>query len=82
MRISLRSNVSGKLTASATVGRAKLRGARRTLRAGRRATLRLALTPAARRAMAHAKKPRAKIKLVVTDAGGARSTKRLTVRLR
>jgi subtilisin-like proprotein convertase family protein len=82
VRIILRSNVPGKLTASATVGRAKLRGALRTLRAGRRATLRLALTPASRRAIADAKRPRVRVKLVVTDAGGARSTKRLTVRLR
>jgi hypothetical protein len=81
VRISLHTNLSGKLTAGATVGRAKLRGARRTLRAGRHATLRLALTPAARKAIARAKRPRARVKLVVTDANGVKSTKRMTVRL-
>jgi hypothetical protein len=82
LRISLRSNLPGRLTAAATVGRARLRGAHRTLRAGRRATLTLALTPAARKTIARAKKPRARVKLVVTDASGVRSTKRVTVRLR
>jgi hypothetical protein len=82
VRINVRSNLSGTLTAGATVGRAKLRGASRRLRAGRRAALTLTLTPAARKAIARAKKPRAKVKLVITDANGARSTKLLTVRLR
>jgi hypothetical protein len=82
VRINVRSNLSGTLTAGATVGRAKLRGASRRLRAGRRVALTLTLTPAARKAIARAKKPRAKVKLVITDANGARSTKRLTIRLR
>ncbi len=80
LRVTLRSNLGGSLTAGATVSGVRLASAHRKLRAGRRVKLTLALTPAARSAIAGGAR-RAKVRLVVRDAGGGRSTTRVTIRL-
>jgi hypothetical protein len=89
---SIKSNVGGSLVASATVSvpnaakTVRFKTVRKKLKAGRKTTVRLGLSKSARNAIAAAlangKKLRAKVTLTVTDAGGGRSTKRVTVRLK
>ena len=74
----VRSNLSGSLSASARAGKLRFRTAKRKLRAGRRATLRLRLPR-------HASVPRgakAKLTLTLKDSHGGRAVKRMTIRLR
>jgi hypothetical protein len=90
--VSLRSNIAGSLRASATVsvpGAAKtvrFKTAKRKLKAGKRVSVKLGLTSSARKEIAgvlgRGKKLGAKVTLTVTDASGARSTKRATVSLK
>lgn len=82
LRFALRPNIAGILSASANVGRAKFKPLRRKLKAGRRVHLTLRLTPAVRAAIAAKSKPRARLTLVVKDAGGARSTTHITIKLK
>jgi hypothetical protein len=89
---SLKSNIGGTLSATATVGIpsgskvVRFKSAKKTLRAGRKTTVRLKLSKSGLRsitgALAHGRKLKAKLTLVVKDAGGGRATKRLTVRLK
>jgi hypothetical protein len=59
---------------------------KKTLRAGKKTTVKLKLSKGGLRsvsgALARGKKLKAKLVLVVKDAGGAKTTKRLTVRLK
>jgi hypothetical protein len=64
------------------VGRAKFKPLRRKRGAGKRVRLTLRLTPAVRAAIAAKSKPRARLTLVVKDAGGARSTTHVTIKLK
>lgn len=90
--VSVRSNLAGRLAASATVrvpGRAaavRFKSVTKKLRAGRRTRIRLGLSASARQwvaaALGQGAKLRARLRLVVTDVRGARSTKRVTVRLK
>ena len=82
LRFALRSNIAGTLSASAKVGRAKFKPLHRKLKAGKRVRLTLRLTPAVRAAIASKSKPRARLTLVVKDAGGARSTTHVTIKLK
>jgi hypothetical protein len=82
LRLAVRSNIAGTLSASAKVGRAKFKPLRRKLGAGKRVRLTLRLTPAVRAAIAAKSKPRARLTLVVKDAGGARSTTHVTIKLK
>jgi hypothetical protein len=85
-------DLPGTLRATGTVAVPKaskvvrLRAVKRTLKAKRRVTVKLGLTKSARKAIARAlhggAKLKAKVKLVITDAGGGRSTGAKTVLLR
>jgi hypothetical protein len=72
--------------ASSTVARNKLRSNARTVKPGPSRTLRLALSPRARRSIRSALRSRARIKavvaVVVSDAAGNRRTARRTITLR
>jgi len=88
----LKSNIGGSLSASATVtvpNGAKVvrfKTARKTLRAGRKTTVKLKLSKSGLNSISGAlgagKKLKAKLTLVVKDAGGGKATKRITVRLK
>lgn len=89
---SLKSNIGGTLSASATVSVpngakvVRFKTVKKTLRAGKKTTVKLKLSKGGLRsvsgALARGKKLKAKLVLVVKDAGGAKATKRLTVRLK
>jgi hypothetical protein len=76
--VSLKSNIAGSLVASATAKGARFKRVKRKLEAGKRVRLKLRLVgpPPAGAQL------KARLRLVVTDANGVRSTKRLTVRLK
>ena len=89
--VSLRSNIAASLVASATVSVPNSAKTVRfktikKLRAGKTTKAKLKLSRGARRTLASALgrgvKLRAKLKLVVIDASGGRSTKKVTVRLK
>jgi len=89
---SIKSNIGGSLTATATVSVpngakvARFKTAKKTLRAGKKTKVKLKLSKsglsAISRGLASGKKLKAKVTLVVKDAGGGKSTKRVTVRLK
>ena len=89
---SIKSNIGGSLTATATVGvpsaakTVRFETARKRLSAGKKATVKLKLSNSGlagvRSALASGKRLKAKLTLTVKDAGGGKATKRLTVRLR
>jgi hypothetical protein len=86
------SDLGGTLRATGTISVPKtarvvrLAPVKRTLKAKKRAAVKLGLTKAGRKAIAQAlangAKLKAKIKLVVTDAGGGKSTSRRTITLK
>jgi hypothetical protein len=89
---SIKSNIGGSLTATATVSVpngakvVRFKTAKKTLRAGKKTKVKLKLSKsglsAISRGLASGKKLKAKVTLVVKDAGGGKSTKRVTVRLK
>jgi hypothetical protein len=89
---SIKSNIGGTLSASATVSvpngakTVRFKTARKNLKAGKKTTVKLKLSKsglnAITGALARGKKLKAKLTLVVKDAGGAKSTKKLSVRLK
>jgi hypothetical protein len=89
---SLKSNIGGTLSASATVSVpngakvVRFKTAKKTLRAGKKTTVKLKLSKSGLSsisgALARGKKLKAKLTLVVKDAGGGKATKHLTVRLK
>jgi hypothetical protein len=89
---SIKSNIGGSLTATGTVSVpsgakvVRFKTAKKTLRAGKKTTVKLKLSKsgltAISNALARGKKLKAKLTLVVKDAGGGKSTKKVTVRLK
>lgn len=89
---SVKSNIAGSLTATGTVSVpsgakvVRFKTAKKKLRAGKKTTVKLKLSKsglnAISGALASGKKLKAKVTLTVKDAGGSKSTKRVTVRLK
>jgi hypothetical protein len=89
---SIKSNIGGTLSASATVSvpngakTVRFKTVKQSLRAGKKTTVKLKLSKSGLNAISAAlgrgKKLKAKLTLVVKDAGGVKSTKKLTVKLK
>jgi hypothetical protein len=89
---SIKSNIDGSLTATATVSVpngakvVRFKTAKKKLRAGKKTTVKLKLSKgglsAISNALAGGKKLKAKLTLTVKDTGGGKSTKKVTVRLK
>jgi hypothetical protein len=90
--VAITSNVGGSVTATGTVSvpngakTVRFKGAKKTLNVGKKTTVKLKLSKSGLKAIAgglsRGKKLKAKLTLVVRDANGAKSTKRITVRLK